>query len=85
MHGPTCIFWANLTPFSLEGRRAIGRKITEQNELFRTMLQKAKAAVAENERKLSAQAAADVQARSRRRRINFARRPVYFRGVIYRK
>ena len=21
MHGPTCIFWANLTPFSLEGMR----------------------------------------------------------------
>jgi hypothetical protein len=19
MHGPTCIFWANLTPFSLQG------------------------------------------------------------------
>jgi hypothetical protein len=21
MHGPTCIFWANLTPFSLQRRR----------------------------------------------------------------
>ena len=23
MHGPACIFWANLTPFSLEGGHAI--------------------------------------------------------------
>ena len=22
MHGPTCIFWANLTPFLLQGRAA---------------------------------------------------------------
>jgi hypothetical protein len=22
MHGPTCIFWANLTPFSLQGLRS---------------------------------------------------------------
>ena len=22
MHGPTCIFWANLTPFSLQGAAA---------------------------------------------------------------
>ena len=24
MHGPTCIFWANLTPFSLEAEYALG-------------------------------------------------------------
>ena len=23
MHGPTCIFWANLTPFSLQGKRDV--------------------------------------------------------------
>jgi hypothetical protein len=24
MHGPTCIFWANLTPFSLKGELMLG-------------------------------------------------------------
>jgi hypothetical protein len=25
MHGPTCVFWAKLTPFSLQWLRAVGK------------------------------------------------------------
>ena len=29
MHGPTCIFWANLTPFSFKNKRSRARDLLE--------------------------------------------------------
>jgi hypothetical protein len=31
MHGPACIFWASLTPFSLQARAGAGRVVIANN------------------------------------------------------
>ena len=68
MHGPTCIFWANLTPFSL--------KALEQAELAASVERINRAQIA-----ASARAAADRERHARSEAIQSARVAAEFKAA----